>query len=128
MRHPAMGRWHRLWGRATGLSCLLSFCFVPFALLLGFLGWFFGGVRFHGGFGFGHGDQCFGGARNPGRPWRLLSGGIADGGVEAIETGLRDLDGIGADLLEFFEALFTEDFLGGGIVVAAAMDERRVDT
>src|SRR5712675_1442172 len=104
---------------ATGLSCSRSFCFLAFALLLGFLGWFFGGVGFHGGFGFGHGDQGFGVPEIHGDLGDFF-GRVADGGVEAIEIGLGDLDGIGADLLEFFEALFTQDFLGGGIVVEAA--------
>src|SRR6267142_1117805 len=100
MRHPDMAGGTDCGVCSTGLSCLRSFCFVAFVLLLGFLGWFFRGVGFHGGFGFGHGDQGF--------------------GVPEIHGDLGDLDGISADLLEFFEALFTEDFLGGGIVVEAA--------
>src|SRR5882672_2315482 len=119
MRHRAMAGGTDYGVCATGLSCLRSFSVVAFVLLLGFLGWFFGGVGFHGGFGFGHGDQGFGVPEIHG-DFGDFFGRVANGGVEAIEIGLGDLDGISADLLEFFETLFTEDFLGGGIVVEAA--------
>src|SRR6267142_444057 len=87
---------------------------------LRFLGSVFGGVGVHGSSGFGRGDDHRFGVPEIHGDFGDFFGRIADRRVEAIERGVGDLDGIGANLLEFLEAFVTEDFLGGGIVVEAA--------
>src|ERR1700676_3275163 len=84
------------------------------------LGSFFGGVGFHGGSGFGRGDDyCFG-APEVGRDFGYFVGRIAEFRDEAIEGGLAGLVGFRYNLLEFLETFVAEDFLGGGIVVETA--------
>src|ERR1700732_836516 len=75
-------------------------CHWPFFESLGFLGWFFGGDGFQRGLGLGCGGHY--GLRAPEvhGNFGYLLGRIAEFGVEAEESGVRDLDGFGADLLE----------------------------
>src|SRR5260370_20977282 len=93
---------------ATGLFCGLLF-----------LDRLFGGVGLHGGPGFGRGDDHGFRAPEVHRDFGDFVGRIAELRIEAIESGLSGLDGIGVDLLEFFETLVAEDFTQGRIVVEA---------
>src|SRR5260370_24313167 len=84
-----------------------------------FLDRLFGGVGWHGGPGFGRGDDQGFRAPEVDRDLGDFVGRIAELRIEAIESGLSGLDGIGVDLLEFFETLVAEDFTQGRIVVEA---------
>src|SRR5882757_9069600 len=116
------GKARRLsWPEAQSDVCATGrFCWVTSAVWLRFLYRLLGGGRFHGGgFGLGRGSHHGFGVPEVGGDFCDFVGRIAEFGVEAIEGGLSDLDGIRVHLLEFLETLVAEDVAHGGIVVEA---------